>query len=636
MPLLNRFLFATAALMILAASFAFMPSGMGFVEKEKARTVKELTAIHQSIIALQKATHTRSKTEAVKAFHQGRRHFKSAEYLLEYFHHSAIKIHLNGAPLPQIEKKVADLHVFEPQGFQRMEELLYEEEPNWAALSQLCDGFLVHLDPLITHHKHLVLYDRQVLEAVRLELTRIFTLGVTGFENPASDSTLAECIVAFSALQAPMLHYASELSDAQEQVTHARFEKGLAMLHGSSFEDFDRLAFFRTVIDPLFKDVLVIHTGLGIETLEEVNPKSPIGYRDVTSLFDLDLLNTDWYLKYNAAAITEKQRLLGKTLFFDPALSFNNQLACASCHQPDKAFTDAQPKSISNDSKSTVDRNAPTLLNAVFATAYFHDMRADRLERQSEHVMVSDKEFNMKTLELAEKLKQSTEYVQRFQEAFPGKSDPLMPHTIQTALAVYVSSLASWNSPFDQYARGEREELSASAKHGFNLFMGKAACGTCHFPPTFAGLVPPFFDDSESEVLGVTATNDTLHPTLDEDMGRFQNGIRKEHVDFYQHAFKTPTLRNIELTGPYFHNGAYPTLKEVMWFYNKGGGQGIGLDVPNQTLPPDALALTEQEIEDIIAFMNSLTDIEGFTDQPTRLPDFDAISELQNRRPISY
>jgi cytochrome c peroxidase len=157
--------------------------------------------------------------------------------------------------------------------------------------------------------------------------------------------------------------------------------------------------------------------------------------------------------------------------------------------------------------------------------------------------------------------------------------------------------------------RGEKSALLTGknlqkVKNGFNLFMGKAACGTCHFPPTFSGLVPPHFTDMESEVLGVPT-----HPTskkIDPDLGK--GAIYKYKSPIYAHAFKTPGLRNISRTAPYMHNGAYRTLQEVMDFYNRGGGIGIGTDVPNQTLPSEKLNLTKQEIAEIIAFMNALVE----------------------------
>jgi cytochrome c peroxidase len=152
--------------------------------------------------------------------------------------------------------------------------------------------------------------------------------------------------------------------------------------------------------------------------------------------------------------------------------------------------------------------------------------------------------------------------------------------------------------------RGSKDQLGPAEKNGFNLFMGKAKCGTCHFAPLFNGLVPPEFVETESEVLGVPKSKDTLNAQLDDDPGKFNFTQSSVH----KHAFKTPTLRNIELTAPYMHNGVFSTLEEVMTFYNNGGGRGLGIGPPNQTLPVEKLKLSPREIRDIIAFMRSLTD----------------------------
>jgi cytochrome c peroxidase len=146
--------------------------------------------------------------------------------------------------------------------------------------------------------------------------------------------------------------------------------------------------------------------------------------------------------------------------------------------------------------------------------------------------------------------------------------------------------------------------IDPAVKRGFNLFMGKAQCGTCHFAPTFFGNVPPFYGTSESEVLGVPKVWDTLNPVLDADIGRYKF---MEFPDF-MHAFKTSTVRNAELTKPYMHNGGFKSLEDVVDFYDRGGGAGMGLDVPNQTLPDKKLNLTAAEKKDIVAFMKALTD----------------------------
>ena len=152
--------------------------------------------------------------------------------------------------------------------------------------------------------------------------------------------------------------------------------------------------------------------------------------------------------------------------------------------------------------------------------------------------------------------------------------------------------------------QGDKTQLNADEKAGFNLFMGKAKCGSCHFAPLFNGTQPPLFLKSEAEVLGIPSHADTVRAQIDKDPGRFTLNPYLQ----YKYAFKTTTLRNVAKTAPYMHNGVYNTLEEVLDFYNRGGGAGIGMALDNQTLSPDPLNLTKKEISDIIAFLKTLDD----------------------------
>jgi cytochrome c peroxidase len=203
-------------------------------------------------------------------------------------------------------------------------------------------------------------------------------------------------------------------------------------------------------------------------------------------------------------------------------------------------------------------------------------------------------------------------YRERFAKATGrDREHAVTARAVQTALASYVRSLTAYDAPFDRAIRGEAA-LDASARRGFNLFMGKAACGTCHFAPLFNGTVPPEFVLSEPEVIGVPAKLGPAIPKLDPDIGR---GAIDRRSGFL-HAFKTPTVRNAALGGPYMHNGAFRTLDEVIDFYDRGGGAGLGIDVPNQTLSSRPLHLQPGERADLIAFLRTLVDTAGLTARP--------------------
>jgi cytochrome c peroxidase len=142
--------------------------------------------------------------------------------------------------------------------------------------------------------------------------------------------------------------------------------------------------------------------------------------------------------------------------------------------------------------------------------------------------------------------------------------------------------------------------LSDEEKLGFNLFMGKGQCATCHFFPLFNGTVPPAFAKSESEILGTPSALNNQR--LDTDSGKFKT----TGMELHRHAFKTPTIRNVALTAPYMHNGVYKTLDQVVDFYDRGGGIRLGFSVPNQTLPDTKLNLTKAEQQALVTFMKAL------------------------------
>jgi cytochrome c peroxidase len=317
-------------------------------------------------------------------------------------------------------------------------------------------------------------------------------------------------------------------------------------------------------------------------------------------------------------------------LFFDPILSGNHSRSCASCHVPAKAFTDGQAKSIAFDFKGQVNRNAPTVINAALQRSLFHDARVVFLEDQASDVVANPNEMHGSLREAAGQVAQSPGYVALFKRAFPEQAPETLSEThLKVALASYVRSLSGMNARFDGYMRGDKTQLTALETHGLNLFMGKAKCATCHFVPLFNGTVPPAFDRTEAEIIGVPASTDTIRPVLDADLGRYHTF----QIDLHKHAFKTPTLRNVALTAPYMHNGVYQTLEEVIAFYNKGGGAGMGIRLPTQTLPAEPLHLTAPEQKALVAFMGSLTDTTAVRNTPRKLPAFPGKLAL-NERPV--
>jgi cytochrome c peroxidase len=338
------------------------------------------------------------------------------------------------------------------------------------------------------------------------------------------------------------------------------------------------------------------------------------------TLFDTNAFHPNYFAPDQKSHLTAAKAELGRMLFFDPVLSGNGSRSCASCHKPAKAFSDGQSKSLAFDFKGAVSRNAPTVINAGLQRGSFHDLRVTFLEDQATDVLTNASEMHGSLQKAVHLFKQSAEYTGLFNKAFPEDSAAISEQNLKISIASYVRSLTSMNARFDAYIRGDTTRFTALEKQGFNVFMGKAKCATCHFIPLFNGTVPPDFEKTEAEILGVPATKDTLHPQLDPDLGKFALYNKTLH----KFAFKTPTLRNVALTAPYMHNGVYETLEEVVEFYNKGGGTGLGLEVPTQTLPADKLNLTSREKAALVAFMQTLTDTTGLKGVPERLPSFPA------------
>lgn len=563
--------------------------------------------------------------------------FKKIEFLAAYYDDEFISLYVNGAPLPRITKD-DNRSITQPKGLQILEENIFADEPDASEIKALTGDLQTHVKAFLSIQRVPPLYDRYVFEASRFELIRIFSLGLTGFDTPITLRGIEESQTALKAVRDAISLYDGLVSERNpglaEEISN-NFEGALTYLEeNQDFDSFDRLSFLTKYLNPLFRDLLKAHKVLGIETIEETAPagqKFSFNY-DAENIFSNDLINPFFYTEQIESQYSDEVVELGKLLFFDPILSDKAERSCASCHQPEKAFTDGRRKSLARGFDGTVDRNSPTLLNAVYSSRYFYDLRAEKLEKQIHHVLFDDREFNTDFFQVISRLSKSEEYRMYFAELFPQfGANPINRYSIATAISSYIISLRGWDSPFDQYVRGEKKELPENVKRGFNLFMGKAGCGTCHFAPTFNGLVPPLYQENESEILGVPDSKGPQNMKLDEDPGRFL-GLLQEQFEIYLHSFKTVTVRNIEKTAPYMHNGVYDKLEEVMDFYNKGGGAGMGLEVPYQTLPPDPLDLSEGEIADMIAFMKALTntDLDRHT-KPKKLPAFPEGSKFNNR-----
>ncbi|MBM1106196.1 cytochrome-c peroxidase [Aurantibacter crassamenti] len=543
--------------------------------------------------------------------------YKKLEFIFDYYETSYNGTYINGAPLPKVSEYFQAEKIIEPCGLQALDEAVFEDasKENFQHIKMLANELENRVSFISNIHLPLHLKSSQIIECIRSGMVRIFTLGVTGFDTPGSVNALEESFVSLQSMETAFLFFEEGLTpEASSKFESVKklFIKGKKLLTSNTdFNSFDRLVFLTEVVNPLYAGLLEFQNLIKIKL--EPYKKHAKNYL-AKNIFDPDFLKTNFYSELVYLPLDNPKTIqLGKLLFEDSQLSNNKEMSCISCHNPSKGFTDGLPKSKSNQEGFTTARNSPTVINAGYSTRYFWDMREFNLEKQVTHVIDDELEFNTNFDAIIGKLNRDSNYVKLFKEAYGGiQKQDINERSISNAIAAYVNSLISINSPFDTYVRNETSEYPENAKRGFNLFMGKGACGSCHFAPIFNGTIPPFYLESESEVLGITQGFDTINPKLDTDLGRFANGLSIDHHPYFKNSFKTVSVRNIDLTAPYMHNGLFATLEEVLEFYNLGGGAGMGLEVANQTLSDVPLDLSKQEIKDIIAFMKTLTDTTVF------------------------
>jgi cytochrome c peroxidase len=572
-----------------------------------------------------------SKKELQKQYLLLRIYYKKWEYLAAQKDANFIKDEINSAPLPKQEENSFGSNIIEPRGIQVLDELIFSKESSHEEINEQ----LNYIKNRLNDFSPSKIYDRDIFEGARTTLVRLFTLSLTGYDTPGSSNGIQDAKNTLQVIHEDVLIYYPAIAARDTIIAHKLNDLFLNSIDyinkNNNFEKFDRLTFLKNYINPLYKLLLQVHQLLEIEMPHEVYQQEMAFNYQSDNLFANDFINKNYFIHVPEKFINEKTKVLGQLLFFDPILSEKNDRSCNSCHAPEKGFTDQIPKSIASGKMSYLTRNSPTLINSVYSERLFHDLRARTFNDQMEHVLTSKNEFNTDMITVLTKLNQSDEYIKLFNEVFQLQENKINATYLQMALAVYVGSLAGMNSEFDKYIKGELSQLNPSVKNGFNLFMGKAVCGTCHFAPVFNGTVPPDYKESESEVLGVPENPYVKKPTIDSDEGRGK-ALLKDKVFFNKYAFKTPTVRNSALSFPYMHNGSYKTLNDVMDFYNKGGGKGIGIVLEHQTLPFDELKLSKKEMNDIVSFMESLTDTIGLTSKPKRLPSFGNNAEWNKRK----
>ena len=278
--------------------------------------------------------------------------------------------------------------------------------------------------------------------------------------------------------------------------------------------------------------------------------------------------------------LTAEKVELGRRLFFEKALSADGSVSCATCHEPKRAFADGRRVSEGIGGRQG-SRNAPTLLNAMFNSGQFWDGRVESLEEQAKHPLINPDEMgDQKYDQIVARVNGSPDYARQFQQVF-GTAATI--DSIAKAIASFERTLVSGGSPFDRYTAGEINALSESARNGMIIFRTKGRCSICHaFNQAF-----PFLTDGNYRNTGVSASFagfEKLARSAAHSTGEFSPASFKDKEGSVElgrflvtgnlldiGAYRTPSLRNVELTAPYFHDGSAATLADVVKFYVTGG-----------------------------------------------------------------
>jgi cytochrome c peroxidase len=499
---------------------------------------------------------------------------------------------------------------------------LYTEEPAiqkdslvhlLQAAVQACETFVADSTTrhLKTYH-HFFLCNRLFL----LNLAAIYT---TGFECPDTDRIMPELRLMMEEVANKYQTFNKSFPNTPVSATYlALYQDALQFVNTQpgAYDRFDHFTFIKNYINPLYRlnqqaitDYRVISRSF---TDYSLSKKS-------RSIFDKNI-----YYGQNAKGIflrVEDENELaeidrvGKLLFYDPILSGNNKRSCASCHKPTQYFTDTTcTTAFQFNQKDLLPRNTPSIINVAYNHLVMLDGKHISLQDQTNSVIANAEEMGSNDKELLQKVLSCPDYKKAFTRllALTPQETAITPEHIVSAITLYYNKFSNYYAPFDEAMNG-RAAIGPEVKEGFNIFMGKAQCATCHFVPQFNGVKPPYIG-SEFEVLGVPA--DTAYSKLSADKGRYLVNPAEETL----HAFRTGTLRNAKYTAPYMHNGVFKTLNEVIDFYDAGGGAGRGLAVANQTLSSDSLHLTANEKKLLIKFMESLNEQIVFEPAPAALP----------------
>ncbi|MBC7425473.1 MAG: cytochrome C peroxidase [Bacteroidia bacterium] len=633
---LKNTIITIALLLLIAVIFSFKDSGKNSYATNYFQSLKSLSNSQSQLLENIKKNDFQTEKDLEKIRKEilnTRLKLKGMDFWFRYFEPNVYK-KMNG-PLPvewetEVFEKYEKPYKREGAGLSLAIQYIDEENPDKDTLLRLIqssiDAEQTYSNDSITvnlqSYHHFYLCNRLYL----LNLAAIYT---TGFECPDTASVIPELKVMMTEVNKIYKSFNESFPDASLNTDYLiLYDKTLDFVakQSSNYSSFDHFIFIRDYINPLFtinRDLIKKY---------RVSSKNMLDYslnKEATSIFKKNLYNGQnskgvFLRMEDTAALNELERL-GKMLFYDPILSGNNMRSCASCHKAGQYFTDTTSKtSLHFNQKDYLSRNTPSLLNAEYNHLLMIDGKHFTLQHQITSVVSNETEMCSSEKQALAKVMSCKDYKKSFNKLLkytPQESEITFEH-IASAISYYYSRFSTSYAPFDE-AMNKTISLDPESIRGFNIFMSKAQCATCHFVPQFNGVKPPYVG-SEFEVLGVPA--DTGFKMQSADKGRYEINPASQTLN----AFRTGTIRNAAYTMPYMHNGVFSNLMQVINFYNNGGGAGKGLVVNNQTLSSDPLGLSEAEKQLLIKFIMSLTEQVKVEQAPKYLP-FSSDKSLNKR-----
>ncbi|HEX8356893.1 MAG TPA: cytochrome-c peroxidase, partial [Segetibacter sp.] len=411
----------------------------------------ELQVLEKAVLQMEVSAESATIDQLRQLFMGARFSYKRIEWLIEY-HFPATAVKMNGPALLETEPS-EPAEALHPSGFQVLEEKLYKEEAD-----QLRKEILFEISSIVNRIHHLQalvpeieLTESNILDALKLHLYRIITKGITGFDSPVAGNSIAELQPSLGGIKTALAFF----KDTKPLIKNIDAAMAYVKQGGNDFNAFNRAVFIAQYLNPISTALNSYQKKQRIPFTQEERALRP----DANTLFEASAWQPLFYAPSGTSKATARQIALGKKLFAEPLLSANGKRSCASCHNPQKAFTDGLALNVTLSGSGMLLRNTPTLYNASLQSAQFYDSRISFLEDQIHDVVSNQQEMNGQFASIVKVLEQKNSYKQLFCAAFADKN--ISADNIRAAVAAYVRSLVLLNSPFDQFMRGNRKGMNA-------------------------------------------------------------------------------------------------------------------------------------------------------------------------------